>query len=264
MLSTSPSARLDAEVLTAFACQLTRAQLITRDQSEISPEQDIILKQLVERRQQGEPIAYITGKREFYSLILSVNHSTLIPRPETELLVDLALAGIPENKKIRLLDLGTGAGAIALAIAKNRPDCQIVATDHSAAALQVAEMNAQQLSIKNIEFHQGSWFDALNQEPVHMIVSNPPYIAENDSHLSQGDVRFEPATALVSGPDGLDDIKIIASQAKHFLLPDGILILEHGAKQAQNIHDILLDSGGTNISCHQDLAGLDRVSTCTF
>lgn len=264
MLTTSPTARLDAEVLTGFACQLTREQLITRDQSEISEKKYNELMQLVKRRINGEPIAYLTGKREFYSLALSINSQTLIPRPETELLVDLALEKIPENKSFRLVDLGTGSGAIALAIARNRPDCQIVATDYSADALQVAAGNAQQLAIENIEFRRGNWFAALENKPVHMIVSNPPYIAENDPHLAQGDVRFEPETALVSGPEGLNDIKLITSQARNFLVPGGILMLEHGAQQAQNIHTIFSAAGAANICCHQDLTGLDRVSSCTF
>lgn len=264
LLSNSPTARLDAEVLTSFVCQLSREQLITQDRSEISPAEYNHLQQLTARRQNGEPIAYITGEREFYSLTLAVNTHTLIPRPETECLVDLALKQIPENISMRIVDLGTGCGAIALAIAKNRPDCQIIATDYSDDALAMAKRNAENLSIANIEFCHGNWFAALNHTPVHLILSNPPYIAENDVHLSRGDVRFEPGSALIAGPDGLDDIKIIANHAQQYLLPEGILMIEHGAQQTKDINYIFSKAGGINISCHQDLAGLDRVSTCNF
>lgn len=264
LLSNSPTARLDAEVLTSFVCQLSREQLITQDRSEISPAEYNHLQQLAARRQNGEPIAYITGEREFYSLTLAVNTHTLIPRPETECLVDLALEQIPENISMRIVDLGTGCGAIALAIAKNRPDCQIIATDYSDDALAMAKRNAENLSIANIEFCHGNWFAALNHTPVHLILSNPPYIAENDVHLSRGDVRFEPGSALIAGPDGLDDIKIIANHAQQYLLPEGILMIEHGAQQAKDINYIFSKAGGINISCRQDLAGLDRVSACNF
>ncbi|MFV1993363.1 MAG: peptide chain release factor N(5)-glutamine methyltransferase [Acidiferrobacterales bacterium] len=266
-LAESPTARLDAEVLTAFVCQLSREQLITLDQSTITDQQQHELQQLIFRRQQGEPIAYLTGKREFYSLDLTVNEKTLIPRPETELLVELVLEQIPpvnRGSPFTIVDLGTGSGAIALAIAKQRPDCQLVATDNSKAALQVATENAKQHAIRNIEFRLGHWYEALTKNSAHIIVSNPPYVAAGDVHLSRGDVRYEPQTALVAGTDGLDDIRLISGKAKEYLLPGGLLVLEHGAEQAQKVRALLIAAGADNIICHQDLAGLDRVSTCIF
>lgn len=266
-LAQSPTARLDAEVLTAFVCQLSREQLITLDQSTITDQQQYALQQLILRRQQGEPIAYLTGKREFYSLELAVNHTTLIPRPETECLVELVLEKIPPvntSSPVTIVDLGTGSGAIALAIAKQRPDCQLIATDNSQTALQLATDNAELHAIKNIEFRHGHWFEPLAKNSVHIIVSNPPYIAAGDVHLSRGDVRYEPHTALVAGSDGLDDIRLITGKAKEYLLPGGLLMLEHGAEQAQKVHALLIAAGADNIVCHQDLAGLDRVSSCHF
>ncbi len=266
-LAQSPTARLDAEVLIAFVCHLSREQLITLDRSTITDQQQYDLEQLVLRRQQGEPIAYLTGKREFYALELAVNEATLIPRPETELLVELVLEKIPKSNTglpVTIVDLGTGSGAIALAIAKQRPDCRLIATDNSKAALQVATENAKHHAIKNIEFRHGHWFEILTKRSAHIIVSNPPYVAAGDDHLSRGDVRYEPGTALVAGFDGLDDIKLISKNAKDYLLPGGLLMLEHGAGQGQQVHALLLAAGADHIVCHQDLAGLDRVSTCTF
>jgi len=266
-LAQSPTARLDAEVLTAFVCQLSREQLITLDQSTITDLQQHDLEQLVLRRQQGEPIAYLTGRREFFSLELAVNEATLIPRPETELLVELVLEKIPPVKTsspVTIVDLGTGSGAIALAIAKQRPDCRFIATDNSKAALQVATENANQHAIKNIEFRHGHWFETLGKNSTHIIVCNPPYVTADDIHLSRGDVRYEPQGALVAGADGLDDIRFISEHAKEYLVPGGLLILEHGAQQAQKVHALLLAAGADHIVCHQDLAGLDRVSACIF
>lgn len=263
----SPTARLDAEVLTAFVCQLSREELITLDQSTVTVQQQHDLQQLVLRRQQGEPIAYLMGKREFFSLELTVNQTTLIPRPETELLVELVLEKILRvntNSPVTIVDLGTGSGAIALAIAKQRPDCQLIATDNSTTALQVATENAKQHAINNIEFRYGNWFETLAKNSAHIIVSNPPYVAAGDVHLFQGDVRYEPHTALVAGIDGLDDIRFISENAKDYLLPGGLLMLEHGAEQGQAVRALLIAAGADNIVCWQDLAGLDRISSCHF
>jgi len=262
----SPTARIDAEVLTAFVCQLSREQLISQDQSVITDQQQHDLQQLILRRQQGEPIAYLTGRREFFSLEL-MNETTLIPRPESELLVDTVLEKIPKvntSSPVTIVDLGTGSGAIALAIAKQRPGCRLIATDNSKAALQVATANAEHHAIKNIEFRHGHWFETLEKNSAHIIVCNPPYVAAGDIHLSRGDVRYEPQTALIAGTDGLDDIRLISKHAKEYLFPGGLLILEHGAEQGQKVHALLLAAGADHIVCHQDLAGLDRVSACLF
>jgi len=264
LLSDSPSARLDAEVLVAFACRLTRVQLITRNNVVLTQAEFELACALAARRQAGEPVAHITGHREFYSLDLLVNRHTLIPRPETELLVDLALERIPETGSMRILELGTGSGAIALAIAGHRPCCEILATDSSEAALAVAALNMEQQGFENIKLRQGNWFENLEGEVFDLIISNPPYVAVDDVHLSRGDVRFEPRTSLVADNNGLADIIRIANRAGKHLLPNGKLMLEHGATQADDVATILESTGAQNIICHQDLAGLDRVTTCEF
>lgn len=256
----SPSPRLDAEVLVMHACSISRSELIKRRDAALSGEQQSKVEGLLARRQRGEPVAYITGTREFWSMELDVTPATLIPRPETELLVEKALEHIPRDAEWTIADLGTGSGAIALAIAKERPGCRVIAADNSPAALEVARSNAKKFGLTNIEFHEGDWFAALAGATFDMILSNPPYIRVGDPHLEQGDVRFEPATALVAGTDGLDAIQHIARHAREFLKPGGWLLFEHGWDQAEAIGDYLRQQGYRNIVRHTDLTGHARVA----
>jgi release factor glutamine methyltransferase len=257
---TSPTPRLDAEVLLMHVCSLDRSNLITRNETALTGKQLNMLENLLHRRKRGEPVAYITGTREFWSMELEVTPGTLIPRPETELLVEKALEHIPRDAEWTIADLGTGSGAIALAITKERPRCRVIAADNSSAALEVARSNAKKFGLTNIEFHEGDWFAALAGATFDMILSNPPYIRAGDPHLKQGDVRFEPATALVAGTEGLDAIRHIARHAREFLKPGGWLLFEHGWDQAEAIGDYLRQQGYRNIVCHTDLTGHARVA----
>lgn len=216
---------------------------------------------MVQERFQGRPVAYLTGTREFWSLELEVDTSTLIPRPETELLVELAMARLPTGAAVRVADLGTGSGAIALAIARERPQAYVVATDASESALQVARRNAVRHGIANVEFRLGSWCEPLAQERFALIASNPPYIAEGDPHLVQGDLRFEPPTALSSGSDGLDDIREIVADALAHLTAGGCLLLEHGVDQGAAIRQLLHVAGFVDIATAQDLEARERVTS---
>lgn len=215
---------------------------------------------LIQRRLEGEPIAYILGEREFYGIKLKITSATLIPRPDTELLVELALQRITTLARCTVLDLGTGSGAIALAIAKMCPQADVVACDASASALAVAQENAHKLGIQNVQLLLSDWFAALGAQRFTLIVSNPPYIAAGDVHLMQGDVRFEPLSALVSGVDGLDDIRHLISHASSYLLPGGCLLLEHGYDQAAKVRDLLHVAGFTEVFSACDLAAIERVS----
>lgn len=241
-------------------CTLDRAQLITRANTLLTPEQEQTLQALLAQRRAGVPIAYVTGVREFWSMVLSVTPDTLIPRPDTEILVERALALIPPNTPWHIADLGTGSGAIALALAQERPRCRIVATDISTAALAVARANATRHGLDNIEFRVGAWQTPLGQEQFEMIVSNPPYIRLSDAHLSQGDVRFEPSVALISGGDGLDAIRHIARHSPPRLKSGGWLLLEHGFDQAEAVGNILRGNDYEKITTFQDYAGLARVT----
>lgn len=256
----SDSPRLDAEVLLCHLLQKDRAYLLAWPEKELDTETLEEYQQLVQRRLHGEPIAYITGQKEFWSLSFQVNRDTLIPRPETEHLVEYILEHYPAGQALRLADLGTGSGAIALALASERPQWKIEATDSSAPALEVAQSNARQLNINSVSFHQGSWFEPLANQQFEIIVSNPPYIAEDDEHLTRGDVRFEPASALSSGPDGLDDIRQIADQARQHLGPGGLLIIEHGYDQQQKILQIFTSLGYTRPLQLEDMAKKPRIT----
>jgi len=260
MFTASASPRLDAEVLLMHVTGLARTALITRAQELLLPEHEEQLHALLTRRARGEPVAYLTGRREFWSLDLCVTPDVLIPRPETELLVEQALARIPAESEWTIADLGTGSGAVALAIAKERPRCRVIATDASDAALAIAQANAIRLAIANIEFRHGEWLDPLADEVLDMIVSNPPYIAEQDPHLTQGDVRFEPRNAFVAGADGLSAIRIIACDARRHLRRDGFLLLEHGSDQAPAVRAVLVGQGYEAVATCPDLQGLPRVS----
>jgi len=262
---TSDSVRLDSEILLAFVLNENRSYLYTWPEKEITTEQIEHFNALVKRRSYGEPIAYIVGEQEFWSMPLKVTPNTLIPRPETELLVELALQKIAAGSNKRILDLGTGSGAIALAIAKERPSCEVTGTDRSKQALCIAQENALHLNIKNATFSPGHWFKEITSEKYFdIIVSNPPYIACHDPHLSQGDVRFEPDSALTSGADGLDDIHEIAEQARQHLKADGWLLMEHGYNQGTAIIARLISLGYRNIIDHKDLADLPRVITAQY
>jgi release factor glutamine methyltransferase len=215
---------------------------------------------LVARRVVGEPVAYLTGRRGFWSLDLTVTPATLIPRVETELLVELALARLPRDREPRIADLGTGSGAIALALAHERPRARVVATDASDAALAVARDNAIALGIDNIDFRRGDWLAALSGERFDLIASNPPYIAGDDPHLGVGDLRHEPAAALASGCDGLDAIRMIVRDAPAHLVTDGWLLLEHGLEQGRAVRDLLHAAGFVDVATEHDLEGRDRVT----
>ena len=264
-LATSTTGRLDAELLLAHVLDKPRSYLFTWPEQLLDGTQAAELRQLVSRRQAGVPVAYLIGQREFWHLTLKVTEATLIPRPDTELLVELALN--PEllswqepSATIQVADLGTGSGAIALALASERPHWDVVAIDKSPAALAVARENAANNRITNTRFAEGSWCSSLEQNTMSLIVSNPPYIADGDPHLKEGDVRFEPISALTSGIDGLEDIRQIAEQALPCLVPGGWLLLEHGYDQGAKVQTILAQAGYTQIRTEADLAGHDRVT----
>lgn len=254
----SDSPKLDAEVLLAHVLNKGRIHLLTWPEQVLTPEQQTDYFRLIEQRRSGAPVAQLTGRSEFWSLPLNVNQHTLIPRPETELLVEAALERIPANANWEIVDLGTGSGAIALALASERPLCTVHAVERSEEALQLARDNAKQLGLR-VLFHQGSWFEPLADKHFELIISNPPYIPEQDPHLSQGDVRFEPDTALSSGKDGLDDIRHIAHTARQYLKPGAWLMLEHGYDQGQAVREILQAEGYTEIDIIRDLAGHERI-----
>lgn len=239
---------------------LTRTALITRAGEMLATQHEEPLRALLARRQRGEPVAYLTGKREFWSLELSVTPDVLIPRPETELLVEQALARIPADAGWTIADLGAGSGAVALALATERPRCRVIASDFSAAALAIARANAQHLGITNVEFRLGEWLMPFTGEQLDMVVSNPPYIAEQDPHLVQGDLRFEPRVALVAGADGLSAIRIIATDARQHLRRGGFLFLEHGFDQAREVRAVLTGQSYGTVATRPDLQGLPRVS----
>jgi release factor glutamine methyltransferase len=258
----SDSPRLDAEVLLAHVLDKPRSHLLAWPDRIPDTAQQARYRELIERRADGEPVAYITGEREFWSLPVTVTHDTLIPRPETETLVAMALEQLPPDHHARVADLGTGSGAIALAIAHERPACHILACDRSTAALAIATRNARQLQLNNIDFASGDWCEALAGGYFDLIVSNPPYIPAADKHLACGDVRFEPQDALVAGDEGLDDIRRIAACARSHLRDNALLILEHGFDQREPVRRILAEHGYRDIVCNNDLAGRARVTLC--
>ena len=237
-----------------------RSWLITHEQDLLESEQLFTVEVLLQRRLDGEPIAYIFGYREFYGLSLKVSNATLIPRPDTETLVEAAFQKIPVDEPWHILDLGTGTGAVALAIAKHRPKCHVIGVDASAEALAVAIENAQNLDLNNVSLIKSNWFSDLVGKRFDVIVSNPPYIAEADYHLTQGDLRFEPRSALASGVDGLDDIRRIIQDTPKYLKPNGWLMLEHGYDQAHSVAALLKGHGFSQIDHAQDLAGTLRVT----
>jgi release factor glutamine methyltransferase len=258
-LPDSPTARLDAELLLAAALGKPRSYLRTWPEHEPGAEQQAAFAAMLERRRAGEPVAYILGHQGFWSLDLEVAPHTLIPRPDTELLVETALQLAPATP-LRVLDLGTGTGAIALALASERGGWQVTGVDRIAEAVELAERNRQRLGLTNAVFRQSSWFDGLAGERFGLIVSNPPYIAASDRHLGEGDVRFEPLSALVAGADGLDDIRQIVAQAPQYLEAGGWLLLEHGYDQAAAVRGLLAAAGFTSVDSRRDLGGHERIS----
>ncbi len=260
LVEISDSPRLDAQLLLVHALNKSRSYLYAWPERIPEANQTHYFSELLERRLAGEPVAYILERREFWSLDLRITPATLIPRPETELLVELALEHIPLKHSTRIADLGTGSGAIALAIASERPQAQIIATDNHQEALALAAANAHRLDLDQVEFRRGDWCTSLPNEHFSVIISNPPYLAGDDPHLDQGDLRFEPPDALTDGSSGLTAIALIIHQALKHLLPGGWLLLEHGHDQSESVRALLLQHGYTAITTHHDLAGIERVS----
>lgn len=260
-------ARIEVQCLLQHVLGKQRAYLLAHPERVLSADEQVAYAALLQRRLCGEPIAHLLGEREFFGLNFKVTSATLIPRPETELLVGLALQRIlplqsspREAVRFRVLDLGTGTGAIALSIAHARPDVEVLAVDASEAALQVARENAVRLATRNASFAQSDWFSVLHGQRFDLIVSNPPYIACADAHLKQGDLRFEPLSALASGADGLDDIRRIINEAPQHLTPNGWLLLEHGYDQAAAVRALLQENGFDAVFSEKDIGGIARVS----
>jgi release factor glutamine methyltransferase len=256
-----PAARMEARILLQHLMGVDHAWLLAHETEVLDTPKLNQFQQLMQRRLDGEPIAHILGSREFYGLHLKVTPDTLIPRPDTEVLVEAALIHIPKSLPCHVLDLGTGTGAIALAIASQRQDVTVTAVDSSISALAVARENAQQLGINNVNFLQSDWFSKLKDQKFDIIVSNPPYIPIGDPHLQQGDLRFEPTSALASGIDGLDDIRKIVNQAQMHLAKQGSLHLEHGYDQASQVFALMKNEGFATVEQHKDLAGIIRVTS---
>ncbi|HEX7648001.1 MAG TPA: peptide chain release factor N(5)-glutamine methyltransferase [Noviherbaspirillum sp.] len=256
-LRAAPLPALESRILLGKALQLSRIQLITQSERVLNDDETRSATELIRRRLAGEPIAYIVGEREFYGLAFHVTPDVLIPRPETELLVELALNRMPERSSV--LDLGTGSGAIAVAIAHARADAKVTAVDANTAALVIAERNARRHGA-NVRFLQSDWYGALGNEHFNLIVSNPPYIANGDLHLSQGDLRFEPVDALTDHNDGLSALRIIINGANERLAPGGWLLMEHGYDQSAAVRALLASSEFAEVQSWADLAGIERVT----
>ncbi len=252
-------ARLEAQILFSHGLGVNRAWLIGHDRDALTPEQIARVERLLERRLAGEPVAYLLGEREFYGRPFQVTPDVLIPRPDTELLVELALEHLPPGAPLNVLDIGAGSGAITISLALERPACRVTAVDVSAAALDVARRNAETLRA-DVEFLVSDGFTALPSRRFHLIASNPPYIAAADPHLRQGDLRFEPSQALASGADGLDLIRRLATDAPNHLEPGGWLLLEHGWNQAEAVRGLLQTAGFRAVFSARDLAGHERVT----
>lgn len=258
-LQESESPRRDAEILLEFVTGKGRTYILAFGETPLTDAQREQLDGLLARRKQGEPIAHLTGVREFWSLPLFVSPATLIPRPDTECLVEQALARLPADP-CRILDLGTGTGAIALALASERPDCEVTAVDRMPDAVELAQRNARQLAINNVHIRQSDWFSALPGQQFTMIVSNPPYIDEQDPHLAQGDVRFEPLTALVARDGGMADIVHIIEQSRTRLEAGGFLLLEHGWQQGAAVRDAFIRAGYQAVETCRDYGDNERIT----
>ena len=256
----SPTALLDAQVLLSHVLQCNTAHLVAWPEKELSDEQAAEFLRLIERRQTGIPVSQLTGSKEFWSLNFSVDNSTLIPRPETESLVEFILEKFSGSKNLNLLDMGTGTGAIAIAIGTEKPGWKIIASDVSPQALALAAQNSRDHQTDNITFIHSNWFENIDQQDFDVIVSNPPYIASDDPHLSQGDVRFEPQSALSSGEKGMDDIEHLCAHAKNHLSKNGWLIVEHGYNQERLVADCFTKNGYSEITQKMDLSGHVRMT----
>ncbi len=259
LAASSPSPRADAELLLCHSLGWSRARLFSEAAQAMAGDIRAGFETLLARRLAGEPVAYLTGERGFWTLDLRVNRHVLIPRPETELVVERALALVSGTESRRVLDLGTGSGAIALALAGECPPWRISAIEQCSEALAVARDNGERLGLA-VEWHTGSWFEPLHGQRFDLIVSNPPYVAAGDPHLSRGDLRFEPTAALTAGTEGLDALRRIVTGAPDHLLPGGWLILEHGYDQADAVQDLLRSRGFRQIASHRDLGGQPRVT----
>lgn len=258
-LQASESPRRDAEILLGFVTGKARTFILAFGETSLTDEQQEQLAGLLARRVRGEPVAHLIGEREFWSLPLFVSPATLIPRPDTECLVEQALARLPATP-CRILDLGTGTGAIALALASERPDCQVTAVDLIPEAVALAQRNADHLGIRNIEIVQSRWFSALEGQTFSLIVSNPPYIDAQDPHLTQGDVRFEPLSALVAADNGLADLHTLIKNAPRYLLPQGWLLLEHGWQQGAAVREIFARYGWLQVETCRDYGDNERLT----
>lgn len=262
-LSESDSPRRDAEILLGHVTGKARTYILAFGETALTPPQLAELETLLDRRQRGEPVAHLIGEREFWSLPLLVSPATLIPRPDTECLVEQALARLPATA-CRILDLGTGTGAIALALASERPDCQVTAVDFMPDAVALAARNAERLAITNVTVLQSHWFAALAGQSFTMIVSNPPYIDETDPHLGRGDVRFEPKTALVAADHGLADLAHIIDHGRHFLIPDGVMLLEHGWTQGEAVRELFQQADYLDVVTCRDYGDNERLTIGRF
>ncbi|MGP1956187.1 MAG: peptide chain release factor N(5)-glutamine methyltransferase [Arsenophonus sp. NC-PE1-MAG3] len=256
----SNSAKCDAEVLLQYITEKTRTFFIVFGKTKLTVKQQQQLEHLLTRRANGEPIAYIVGEKEFWSLSIKVSSMTLIPRADTECLVERALQLLSKKRKVKILDLGTGTGAVALALASERPEAEIVGVDVSDAVIMLAQLNANNLVINNIKFCKSNWFTSLPIQQFDMIISNPPYIDEGDPHLQQGDVRFEPKIALISANHGLADIQLIIEQSRNYLINNGWLLLEHGWLQGRKVRRLFSCYHYQQIVTFQDYAGNDRIT----
>jgi release factor glutamine methyltransferase len=250
---------VDARVLLAHVLARDRAWLIAHGTDALSREDADAFFKLAKRRRDGEPVAYLTGRREFWGLDVAVTPDVLIPRPETESLVEAALARLPSNRPLRVLDLGTGSGAIALAIASERPQAKVLATDKSQAALEVAHANAQRLRLSNVSFANADWYEGVLAQPFELIACNPPYVAEGDAHLGEGDLRFEPPVALTIGGDGLAALRIVVGGAAARLAEGGSLVVEHGHDQSESVQQLFAVHGFKDIQPLRDMAGIRRI-----
>ena len=260
LAAVSDSALLDAEVLLCMTLNKPRSHLRAWPDQQLQSEHLNIFRAMLEQRQKGIPIAYITGNREFWSRDFQVTPDVLIPRPDTELLIELSLKLIPADEPFKIIDLGTGSGIIAVTLAAECPHAQISAIDFSLAALRIAQLNAAKHHINIIQFYQSDWFTGIPNTKFNLIISNPPYIAEDDNHLQQGDVRFEPQTALRAAEHGLGDIKIIADAARNYLEPGGHLLIEHGYNQLQQVQTLFKDLHYDKVQTYTDLSGQPRVT----
>jgi len=259
-LQQSPSARIDTELLLAMALDMNRAGLYARPEAAVQGPALQRFEELLERRGRGVPVAYLQGRREFRSLEFAVDEHTLIPRPETELLVERALECILEDAVLEIADLGTGSGCIAISIAVERPACKLLATDISDRALAMARRNAARLGAANLEFATGDWYGPLAEEAYDLIVANPPYVGSEDPLLTSSDIRHEPATALAAGRDGLDALREIAAGAPLALRPGGIILVEHGAGQGDAVRRLFSRAGLASVRSWRDLAGHERIT----